>query len=249
MAAFLYYVSGDTAPTKESLCELGFPFADEAGLPGCACVGPDGQRGHVFALQEPPGFQGERPRVGYYVDRQAWKLAYNRSLWVGWETAKPPKPVDLQRKDIVTGHRVRMLDGNDWLVPVARQLTGTPAVGRVFGLDGAGNNGRTVHAKHAALWDLAKRIWDTMFTEADDHIGDDDCLTAVSLALSINYRLGEQELRALELVSDEELAQCVRAIVDYPTLEAFLREQDAAQKKTRGLEVADTTSGTSGGGD
>ena len=157
--------------------------------------------------------------------------------WVGWLTAGPPRPVDLQRgPDEPSGHAVTLRDGHEWMVAVARQASGGAGVPQVFGLDEHGEAVRCVAPEHEALWRAATRVWDRVFEKDETAEGAeldwDEAFAAAALALGANYVISVPELRARGLLAEAELIQVLRGMVDYPLLEKLYEAQKEAQKKT-----------------
>ena len=56
-------------------------------------------------------------RTGYYPDVQDW--SESGLFWIGVDR-DPVTPESLERAEMIGGHYVRLEDGHDWLIPVAR---------------------------------------------------------------------------------------------------------------------------------
>ena len=226
MATFLWAVESPQPPTPESLAALGFPFPDLVGLPGGVATAPWG-RCHIIGLSDGV-VSGKSPTLD--MSRLTWKRA--GGYRIGWETDSPPTPAELQRKQIVSGYWVPMRDGNQWIVPAARRPDGTPGLPTTFGLDDDGKPARNLASEFDELWEIAKRIWDTLYVDTDaeadpnapEPLTDDECLSAVAKALGVNYVISEPEIRALELCANAELITSVRAICDASVFDSVANE-------------------------
>lgn len=266
MAGFLYYFPSKAPLTRKRLGELGFPHAAAADLPGAAVQrGPVAEPGYVFALRGAAHPQAERPTpIGYYPDHQTWQCV--GKWWVGWREGSAPRPIDLQRRESLDGHPVTLRDGHDWIVPIARLLDGTPGLPQTFSLNATGEPVRRIVADYRILWNLAQRIWATMWSEeappeSPPKGGEDppesplgkggedpsespldkggrapltweECFSAAALALAVHYRISAMELRALNLLTDDELCEVIRAVVDFPKYLQVTEALAAAQKKS-----------------
>jgi len=112
MTQFLYYVPELTArPTGETLSGLDLVarFPDGNTIFAPVTGGPDGKHGAIVAADA----------VGavYVPDRQTWQRCHH--WWLGWNKATPPGPADLVRRDTLPGLPFRLADGHEWVVPVA----------------------------------------------------------------------------------------------------------------------------------
>jgi hypothetical protein len=188
-------------------------------------------------------------------------------VWVGFYTAALPTPEELRRPDALTGHAVELGDGRGWVIPVARahaetdgELVYQCALPRCVGLDESGEWSReSVVPRYARLWSVAERWWAELGEQiaalagkepdADGADGESGGLAfdfpgAIDAAiecLATNYRVGPAEVAALGLLTDQNVAEILNAVVDWPTWVAW------RQKKTTG--GSDPTCDGSPGGD
>ena len=119
MASFLYWWPGrDVMVSRSHAGEAGLAYAFDQEI---ACTlgysGPDGGKGAVFA-------QGADPRID--LDNQTWRKIPKSPVdaWVGHDNRAKPGPDDLLRAQQIDGHLVKLLDGSQWLIPVARPPAG-----------------------------------------------------------------------------------------------------------------------------
>lgn len=262
MAGFLYYIEGAKADLKiEALRSLGLGYAfDTNGDFTASGVsrGP-GDLGAGVVLTDMKRL-GDR-LIGLYPDKQTWRIiprAGDQKLMVGHYKDDRPMPADLQRAEILDGHFVRLEDGNDWLIPVARgvgeidgELVPYDKLPHTIGLGNDGSWSRDgAISKYGALWTLALRWWDELQRGLTGDVIEDSAKVVVSMefndiadgaveALTTNYRLHKAEVSMLGLFSDRSMYQVMHALVDMPTIEAF------AKKKLRG-DPQDTCSTNDG---
>ena len=141
-------------------------------------------------------------RHGFYPALQTWlqippkDVRTDRRVFVGKWNDSPPTPSELQ---VHKGSYVRLLDGNEWLIPVARAIIDRngesewinclPGVLQI-GSDGGWNYG-TVETRYRRLWDIAVSWWQKANGEAAEITFDvQSAHDAVTTVLAANYRLG-----------------------------------------------------------
>lgn len=221
MNGFLYYIPGQPEATPESVgLEATFAGASVPSGEVTGSGGPDGNHGKVYALGDTV--------CGYYPDTQEWRKC--GAFWLGWYRDETPGPQVLERNELIGGHRVKLCDGNEWLVPVARSFpNGTCLPERILiGPDGEWI--KEIIPEYVAMSQKAEVIWKSAestgeFTETFEESAD-----MALMALSINYRIGRHEVGALELFTTQNLSDVLLALVDWPTVEWLLKE-DSKKKE------------------
>lgn len=215
MAGFLYFVPNGREPLNvKALRELGFEHADVAGLPGCgANKGPsDASEGSTFALSFAMTPGGQSPKVGFYPDTQKWQPILDGRIYLGWETAKPPTPEDLQCKD-PSGLPVPLQDGNKWIVPVYRDLAKNTTLPTILGVDANGSMVQNkVLPKFQHVWGLTQRVVKVMTGIDATALSQDEKFEFACIALSENYHVSRWEISALGILTTDNLA-CVLAAI------------------------------------
>ncbi len=225
MSSFLYFVpNGPQVLSRDHLRSLGFEHADVAGLPGCGCsAGPGGESGCTFALTSPAAVCGNSPRVGYYTSKddpnenpQTWLETMGGKMWVGWENAHPPKPVDLQRQ-IPVGRAVTLADGNVWVVPVLRDVIGKTTLPTTMGVDARGNavQNKVLPEFHRA-WKLTQMLFAASKGFDPALISDEETWELACIALGMNYYVSTWEVSALGMITTENLQLILGAVIDIP---------------------------------
>lgn len=235
MGALHYFFPGENAAPVEVFraAGLGHLFdgrtsSSWAGMsPG---PGPGGAPGAVATVGTPP-----HPVC---VEGIEWQDCGR--YWLGHNPASPPTPAELERDDAVDGHFVRLADGNDWLVPVARHYDGsTPLPRPIRWHHERGFEPGEVVKRHRDLFAGAQLVWDALMG-ADESgaytVNTEYDLLAV--ALGTNYRIGPAEIGALGLLETTNRIDVLRALCDWPAIEELVKKKEGAagQPSTHGAE-------------
>lgn len=124
MAGFLYAVPEVGGKTPADLVKeynLGYAF-DADPLPiQLSRSGPGDEPATI--LVDPRRLSGIEP--GYYPGQQRWQkrdASLGKVCQIGYFIDHPPKPADLLRQTFMDSLRVRLADGEEWLVPLASAL-------------------------------------------------------------------------------------------------------------------------------
>ena len=228
--SLMVYIPDAPAAPEALLDKLGLGGVMPRGcLQGGQVAGPHGTTGTLIGTDRP---------LRYDADDQMWYPAPERAYWVGWPTDAPPGPGDLIRPKFVTGQVLRLGDGNDWICPTARLYDGMAALPVRFGLDADGNDAAEVVREYADLWSMAQEIWTGAIAELQapdsDESGMDPerVIEIAHAALAANYRLNPTIIKALGLLTTENIHEIVRILVDFGSFRAFL--SDAVEKKKGG---------------
>lgn len=243
MPGLCYYVPMPKEPklSLDDLKRLRFPHIEFAKCPGIhGSKGPDtdGGGGYFFRVDEMPGGIGRRKgcRVGFHPEIRTWTETPD-GYWIGFDTNDRPRPVDVLIPAAPEGYRIKLLDDNEWVMPIVRQHTGDPALPRIYGLED-GKKTKVLRPGYEGLWDIACRMHDTLGVALGD-VSDagntpltmDEAFTACGEAFSMNYAISEWELRALGLCTEDELASMIHAMVDLPMIIAVAK--DMGEKKNQ----------------
>jgi len=214
MAGFLYYVPGSRPAAREHLVEIGFPHAHEAGA-WSESPGPDGQRGYVFALkatgvagarQPEPAFDPKSVDPNNPEPRQVWHECEDGRWWLGWNLEDKPRPVDLLRREVVTGVDTRLSDDRVWRVPQVRGPGGRPQVPCVLDIT---PHGRITECAPAPQY---RRLWSALgqaiekIVEGVNVFSDEDTIHLVCDVMGWNYRVTIWELLKLGCLTTENFA-------------------------------------------
>jgi len=233
MDGLLYFVPGfQGAKLAIEAAGLGYAFDGFQPTAVQTSRGPDGTPGVIFTVGA--------AKLGWYEHGQTWIQDYGGKFWVGYYTADRPTPADLQRAALIGGYLIRLEDGNEWLVPTARQFpTGTQLpTTMILGPDGELQ--KPIRSEFIALWKSAERVWqaiagaepgadNTIKTELDEKV---QWKVAVQ-ALAVNYRIGVAEACLLRLIGSQTLPSILLALIDWPIYLAAMKDVvgEAASKK------------------
>jgi hypothetical protein len=235
-----YYIPELRGVRPEDIEKAGLSHAFPGGL--CAfvhCDGPDGGNGCVVTI--------ESHGCGYFPGRQKWIKAPGAKWWIGVEGET--LPADLERKEVIDGHLVKLEDGNEWLIPAARSF-GRALLPRVLTADTEGNKVKEPLARFTELSADAERIAIEVYSPREDwepgHVPvDEDEIEDMAIrALLTNYRVSVFEVLILRLVTTANALPILRALVDYPTFLAWVKSAEG-----NATDVPATSSSDDGGSD
>jgi hypothetical protein len=260
MAGLLYYLPGKTRGVKvDELRAAGLAHAFDAGRETCTAVevrgGPDKATGVVVAdhRRVPPA------QIGYYADKQTWRRIPKSTAWVGFYAAERPTPSDLARDALLsTGYLVKLCDGQEWSIPVARGVLDGAGEGPLvcsmlpesttIDDDGQWQAGGVL-PQYAELWRIAERWWDCIVqsaAKAEDVEGDspqvvfefEELNDAALVALAANYHVDRAEVALLGLFDDRCTPAVLNALVDWPTVQAWIKKNGAGGAVADGSPTA-----------
>jgi len=218
--AFLYLLPGVTQASAAICADHGLsevvgdgPLSQRPGVGG-----PEGTQGVLLwrRIESVPRYDSEK---------QEW--LQNGECWVGMDRAAPPKPEDLIRDQPIAGHWVRLGDGNDWLIPVARRVGGGTALEQAFRK--VGDEWQLeILPKYKWLWEQAGKVFDAYLSalKGDGMVSVEDPLELAVKVLTVNYRIRAPEISLLGLLTTGNLWQGVLgALIDWPEIEARLEQE------------------------
>lgn len=204
--------------------------------------GPDGSIGQLLSVLPSRGSNGVEARTGFFADAQTWqaveeedplavvvedgqeKPVVRKSYWIGWETAAPPTPADVQREKLVDGFPVRLADGNDWIIPVCGPLDQRlpqsfhPAPGKKLTM-------RVLRQYQAIAAESEK--WFSIVAAGGQEFRWTDAYAYACNLLAVNYRIGWHEAGFLGLITTETFVDVLMTSLGEPER----RDQIAIQKK------------------
>jgi len=129
-----------------------------------------------------------------------WSQREVGGAWLGYDATSPPTPHHLERFATIPGVTLHDDHGHDWTIPLARspgpggQFGALPQTFKVYrGRPSVG----TVKADYRSLWDLSGEVWD-YFNRSDFKSSPDWAMRTAATILAANYRIGFDELNALE---------------------------------------------------
>jgi len=185
-----------------------------------AATGPTGSAGLVVSMSS---------ALGYYRDRQKWVPSQCGKYWIGYE--QPLTASDLARVEQLDGHSVRLEDGSDWLIPVARSFVNGCVLPQSLALGPDGSVVTEVLPRYVAFSKRAESIWENFIADCKTQSGEPvetvepsesftvaDYFNIAVEALALNYRVGPQEVSLLRLLTTANVLRIAQAIIDVPTL-------------------------------
>lgn len=245
MSVIMYFLPGrrELVGLKQ-VGELGLDYAfDGPSITSREVInGPEGAAGIIFACGD-----GD---VRYKLEKQTWepypgKLddAGKPALWYGYWTDDPPGPDYFARKGQFDGHLVKLGDGQQWLVPVARRIDGTTVLPRSMswrGDDERWGPGEVIPV-YRELFSQACRLFDTLLAAASKAEEGDMSVEMTfneeadicAIALAANYRLGPAEISLLNLFDTQTEPEVAFALVDWPALKKKLAESASSDNSAR----------------
>jgi hypothetical protein len=175
-------------------------------------TGPGGLGGLVYSNDD--------GKTGYYPDSQSWSQA--EEIWIGVDR-DPIKPESLLRKEIIGGHSVRLEDGNDWIIPVARAFPSGTRLPEALILGPDGQLISEVLPRFAQFSTDANRVYDAL--AGDGEMSVVDAWEIAVKALGFNYYIGRREVSLLKLLTTANIIEILKAIIDYPTVMEALKKK------------------------
>jgi len=248
MAGLMYFIPEPLRheDVPAALARLGLEYAFPGG--GFAynpiTAGPDGASGVMLAPNVEA--EGAEPALGFYDPAiQTWQAALRGAYWIGWDNGASPRPIDLQRAEIIVGTEVKLNDGNEWQVPAAiahfpRRMSRFPAM---LALDADGKWITQPQEVYRVINEQADRVWQQVavnngFADAADatasDLVDEEAIDIALAALAVNYRIGRVEAAALCLFTTSQTGTVIavlEAFVGLPQLVAFSKALAEASKK------------------
>jgi len=219
MTGFLYYLPRTVEPPEHL-----------AGEPVSRCGvsrGPDGAAGTLIV----PECEA-MPRFRVDPAAQTWSQCHD--WWLGYETAAPPKEQLLRRAHQIAGHAVTLGDGGSWTVPLAvvvqfveDRITRGTNLPQSLRLGADGQWLSQILPQYLGVSRAAEQMYQHLIGQGPAPSVAEAASIAAE-ALGVNYRVTAWECSALGLLTTENLADVLRALVDWPVIESWLAEKKRA---------------------
>lgn len=261
MSGFLYFIPKLQSASKEDISKAGlYPtFGSSSFGFRSTSLGPNKQSGAIIVIKS-SNPEAKTPQVGYFPEKQDWQeniplsppskgeLKGDVKFWIGKEKENPPKPVDLQRKELVDGHLTKLEDGNDWLIPAARIFPQGTTLPQSLILGPNGELVQEILPKFAQLGKKAEELW-LEFQRENGMLSKENTSEPIGLkarwdiaisALAVNYKIGQDEVSFLRLLTTENLTRILAAIIDIPVLISVMKASKEAFKKKAQSDTKDT---------
>jgi hypothetical protein len=251
MGHFIYFIPKIKSVTEKNIDNAGiFEGAKDLKIEYRQIVkGPDGMDGMAFSFETKAGDNNRPFIVGYFQEKQTWIKANGGKFWIGYYNDAKPTAESLMRKEQVNGHYVKLLNGQDWLIPVARLFPEGTILPHSLVLGPDGDIVKEIIPRYAKYSQIGERVWTEFKRQMnwedveEDHkpFNEQEEWECAIRALSINYLVGQWEVSALRLLSTNNVQNIFHAIVDIPTMMAVIKSQNESAKKK---ENADTPDGS-----
>lgn len=248
MAGFLYYLSGGAMGVEiKALQEQGLGYAFDKSLNRREIKGgPD--RGDGVLLSDCARVPSEL--LGYWPEKQTWRKipGIPANAWSGFYADNRPTPEDLARPEQLPGHWLELLDGRQWLVPMALEAAENGErwifdnkIPVALDLDDEGRwTSGPVLPVYRRFHEVAEAWFDDCLNAGNSAEAQDDGSYQVKLALksdvfesavqvlSVNYAIGRIEAAMLGLLSEQKAFDVLNCAVDLPGLKELQKKTAAA---------------------
>jgi len=263
MPSFVYFLEqarldaagrgvGRTLVDREDLRAAGLDHVFDGEGPNCVKTtgGPGGKAGILFTMQG-----ATRTAATFDAATQTWTDGPDGAYWIGYTTAEPPKPADLVRKRPIAGRTLTLLDGNAWIVPVARSIAGGSTLPTRLVLGPDKKSWRTAELpQFLHLCELADDVF-KLYESSPEHPHPsaqyDEAgkiaylfefgMKVVLAALATNYKVAAMEVDVLGLLGTDDMSQIMNTLID---LDAYNEMARAEQAKRDASASAPTNAGS-----
>jgi len=245
MAGFLYFVPRElyahdgNHPSENTIEKLGIADRFDVG-PGLRDV-----KGGVLLRDK----RGPIDEQRLCLDAAQERIEMGNGVVLLWWPDEPPRECELRRPEMIEGSHVKLEDGALWVVPTLRYN------GKAFLPRAIGRGGReVVHPKYRPLDQFGDRLykqWEARITlsregvdlsiqegaaRLEDLMGGPPVTgieqwQAIVDALSRNYRVGEEELEALCLITRPRLEDVTAAFLGIQELIQLQRRWEWEKKR------------------
>lgn len=233
MPGFLYFIPTDRKAAAAALLKsigLEYSLAGDQAVSSRYCANGPGSGGGLIVTHNADDLDSS-----YKPDAQTWRKGPSGKFFVGRASDAVIGPAHLARAKIYDGTPVRLLDGNDWIVPrcfglLENRPTTLP---HVFDLDDESDRVMArVDPRFDRLCKGAFDFWMEWSGQAEAKTTGEQRLQLAIDALAVNYRLSRIEaVGCLSLLGTDQMALILRAMIDADEIEAFAQAQ-REQKKT-----------------
>ena len=171
----------------------------------------------------------------YKPDEQTWQKSLSGKYYVGFYNDSKPAPADLIREEQVSGHKVN-LDGCEWIIPLARVFPEGTRLPQTLLMGPEGTVIEKIIPKYAEFAKKTEILWGDMqillgLADGQPKLSDAESWLMAAEAFKLNYRVGPDEINALELITTQNIFAIFGAVIDLPTIEEVTKELHEAQKK------------------
>jgi hypothetical protein len=223
MRRFLYFLPSASGCPESLLAKLGIADRFPGSAPGmvsfdaCVCDGPCGNGVLLGGGGQPPL---------YLPESQDWMEG--ERYWVGCDRSLPPGPDELARLDGLPGYETKLGDGRDWIVPRLLEWNADrrtpdapchlPARQTMQNVLTGGTARLVLRPRFREASEIASKAFEGFAHQRTAPF--DALFIAAAKLLSVNYRLGVEEINLLGLFDPTLVMRVLTRSFDYP---AFAR--------------------------
>ena len=235
MASYLIYLPGKRGASVDLLREVGLGDLCADGAPLFADVpsrGPDDGRGVVCGWDDPLDPSKNQP-LAVRTDLQDWSPAKPHDgleagrFWLGNSKASPVRPHDVRRRKTYAGLPVKLADGNEWEMPIARVMP------KRYGFGADGSFGSQTRDEYKAFCEAAEEIHAQLIEQDGKALEIKGGWEFGVRALALNYRVNAAVVDWLDLVWEEHFLNFVGG-----PLELQVVRDVNDQKKTEPVSIS-----------
>ena len=246
--SFLYFVETEKKVSSLKIVS-GLPYL-VSGVSSARAIscGPSGSSGIVFVPNEfsfPSGY------LVFEKSGQQWSLMERLvtfaglgecRVWVGVWKDRKPTPDDLKFCYDYDCHFATLSDGADWHVPILQHYNKKLGVEVVYKKGPDGVLVARPRDKYADLCDVCSRLFDRIYGQLariDEELLPEplevqEMLSFACSCLSLVYRMGDDEIYLLELLTNHTLFKVLSCAIDLPSIIRMSQDVDNKKKVLQG---------------
>jgi hypothetical protein len=240
MSKFLYFIPHLKGVNDEEIKKAGI-LENSTGLTfeyRQVNNGPDGNGGVVFGFNGASSISSKH--IGFFPDKQEWSKCNDGKFWLGVMKDDLPTPEGLRRIEQIHGHNVKLEDGKEWTVPLARVFPAGTCLPEALILSESGEVIREIIPRYAKFGAKVDRVWkefqrqldpDEHTKESNEPLSDQEEFDVAVEALAINYLVSKWEVAKLRLLTTENLTRILYAVIDIPTIREVVASYNESAKK------------------
>ena len=228
MTGFIYHIPKYGGAANYEAIKIRFPqLAEQFGQISFdsrkITGGPSGENGMIFSMKG--RLKGTADKgLRYEPEKQTWQKT-KEGFWVGYWNEFKPTPEDLQRPAIQGGYKVPLNDGEQWIIPIIRQVeTQGSALPEGMTMDAEGEIVFQPLEPYVEITQMADRVWRQALIDtgidldsegeplpegekSESIVGDFEPMSVadrwkfVITGFTMNYFVGETEIAMLKVVT------------------------------------------------
>ena len=232
MGGFIYAFDGSmpAATKRRNQADFVKIFGPDVGQTRQSERGPGGKACTLWQ------YRSASKRLLYKPEQQTWSESLTGGYWTGFYNDEKPTEQELRRDVQLAGHLIELGNGEKWLIPVARFISGGSRLPQSLIL---GSNGELVTEtlpEFAAFGCKVEKLWQDFENEmnqveAEPLVDAKQRWQLAVEALRLNYFVGADEVNALRLLTTKNLNEIMAAILAVPSWVKMANDNQDAKKK------------------